>query len=315
MQALIRATVARHVFPTSIVARQSLVAPLRTSTSTSRGFASSPPDDGDNAASVDTAGMPLTWEELRSHLSMASDPKAAASSSSSDKSARAKQLWGRITRSNTPLRQDEWMHPSGVATFWLLRHGDAPRSSELFDPAAPLGGDDGGDGGPNSTVIAAMVQQNNILYGVNTHPAFPVAAAESLVRAAAAKLEPEACTALVALPGLSEWVRAGERWNDPKLVEACGEEAAEAAKAMALNKPRPGHSVLGHGTFKAAEEAWVRLANQYVDESGEDGVMGEMLMYKSALGRGAWRIHHLADTDPEYMVMAGGAMAVFKQEE
>ena len=67
---------------------------------------------------------------------------------------------------------------------------------------------------------------------------------------------------------------------------------------------------MGHGTFKAAEEAWVHLANAYVDQSGD--VLDEMMMYKSALGRGAWSVQHLADTDPEYMVVAGGAMAVFK---
>ena len=47
-----------------------------------------------------------------------------------------------------------------------------------------------------------------------------------------------------------------------------------------------------------------------MDESGE--VLDEMMMYKSALGQGAWSIQHLADTDPEYMEAAGGAMAVFK---
>ena len=65
------------------------------------------------------------------------------------------------------------------------------------------------------------------------------------VEAAAAKLAPEGCTCLVSLPGLSAWVRAGERWNDAELIAACGEEAADAAKAMALNKPRPGHSAGG----------------------------------------------------------------------
>lgn len=60
----------------------------------------------------------------------------------------------------------------------------------------------------------------------------------------------------------------------------------------------------------------MRLANQYVDESGDgrggSGALDEMMMFKSALGRGTWTVKHLADTDPEYMAMAGGAMAVFK---
>jgi hypothetical protein len=47
------------------------------------------------------------------------------------------------------------------------------------------------------------------------------------------------------------------------LIEACGADAAEAAKAIAISQPRPGHSVLGHGTFKAAETAWVSLVELY----------------------------------------------------
>lgn len=258
--------------------------------------------------------MSLTWEELRSHLSLALDASSSVSNKRGGEDARSmkENLWTRIVRSNTPFRQDEWPHPSGVALFWLLRHADAPAydsdessaSKDPFDPAEPLGGD-----GPNSTVIAALVQQKEVIFGASTHPALPITAAGSLVQAAAAKLAPEGCKCLMTLPGLSAWVRARERWNDEELIATCGREAAEAAKAIALNKPRPGHSVLGHGTFKAAEKAWMHLANAYVDESGE--VLDEMMMYKSALGRGSWSIQHLGDTDPEYMVLAGGAMAVF----
>ena len=78
----------------------------------SRGFSSST----DDATSVDTAGMSLSWEELSRILSMASEDNP----SSADASTRA-SLWSRVVKSHTPLRQDEWTHPSGVATFWLLR--------------------------------------------------------------------------------------------------------------------------------------------------------------------------------------------------
>ena len=94
-------------------------------------------------------------------------------------------------------------------------------------------------------------------------------------------------------------------------MAACGEEATEAAQAVALGRPRRGHSVLGHGTFTAAEPAWMMLADQYVDSEAGRPAMAEMMMYKTALGQGAWRMQHLADTDPEYMALAGGAMAVF----
>lgn len=266
----------------------------------------------DEATSVDTARMSLTWEELQSFLSLASDAPSSVSHDREDARTKKENLWARIVRSNTQIRQDEWPHPSGVATFWLLRHADAPdyeadetsSSKDPFDPDEPLGGD-----GPNSTVIAALVQQDNIIFGASVHPALPITAAGSLARAAAAKLAPDRCTCLVSLHGLSAWVRAGERWNDEGLIAAFGREAAEAVRAIAVNEPRPGHAVLGPQTFEAAEEAWTHLANAYVDEGGE--VLDEMMMYKSAVGRGSWSIQHLADTDPDYMVEAGGAMAVF----
>ena len=51
------------------------------------------------------------------------------------------------------------------------------------------------------------------------------------------------------LPGLCEWVRAKPL---EELEQEFGEQAAGAAHAIALGKPRPGHSVLGMGTFRDA---------------------------------------------------------------
>eukprot|EP00740_Mantoniella_antarctica_P023250 CAMPEP_0198678220 /NCGR_PEP_ID=MMETSP1468-20131203/357_1 /TAXON_ID=1461545 /ORGANISM="Mantoniella sp, Strain CCMP1436" /LENGTH=304 /DNA_ID=CAMNT_0044415293 /DNA_START=28 /DNA_END=942 /DNA_ORIENTATION=- len=274
-----------------------------------RGFAS-----GDDATVIDTAGMPLSPEELQSHLMDSIQSSASTDLQLPDKSARA-NMWARILRSGTPLRQDPWPHPSGAATFWLLRHADAPTYTNVaagdvdpFDPAEQMGGE-----GSNATVIAVLVQQTDpfhVLYGASIHPALPTTAATSLVQAAAATIAPERCEALVSLPGLCAWVRDGERWNDAGMLAACGEESAAAARAVALNQPRPGHSVLGPGTFNAAKTAWMFLANQYVDSNDE--LLEEMMMYKTVLGAGTWNIQHLADTDPEYMVLAGGATAIFE---
>lgn len=42
--------------------------------------------------------------------------------------------------------------------------------------------------------------------------------------------------------------------------------------AIALGRPRPGHSVLGRGTFAAAEPAWLALAARYALAEGASAV-------------------------------------------
>ena len=222
----------------------------------------------------------LSWDELRPQL---------ASSNLHDLLSRAS------------LREDEWLHPGGVASFWLLRHADTPDDAITFDPEQPLGE------GPNEDVLACVAQQRNVLYGAKSRSNLPVTVAARLVAAAAAKTERP--IALVPLPDLCRWVRDGERWSDETLVAEHGAEAAEAAQAIALGRPRPGHSVLGQGTFKAAEGAWMYLAREHMEANEE--VMQEMLAFKGAL-RGTFEPVHLADTDPEYMALAGGAMAALR---
>ena len=204
------------------------------------------------------------------------------------------------------LRVDEWPHPSGVATFWLLRHADTdPADAAAFDPGADLGS------GANADVLASIVQQDAILYGMKTRPPLPPSVAARLVRAAAETAaeapEDKKLTALVALPRLCAWARAGERWNDAEVLSKSNGEACEAAEAIALGRPREGHSVLGRGTFAAAEPAWVALAEAHMEEDAD--VLGELMAYKSVLP-GAFRAAHMADGDPEYLAVAGGAMAV-----
>ena len=210
---------------------------------------------------------------------------------------------------SSSLRRDEYLHPSGVATFWLLRHADTDPDAIAFDPACDLGV------GGNADVLAAVAQQDAILYGARSRPGVPLGLASSLVAAAIAKLPrgdaSKSPVALVPLPRMCEWARDGERWSDddPALV-AAGEEAIECAKAIALGKPRPGHSVLGQGTFRAGERAWMRLCEMHMEEDEE--VAREMATFKGAM-RGAFAPAHMADTDPEYIALAGGAMAVLKQ--
>jgi hypothetical protein len=85
---------------------------------------------------------------------------------------------------------------------------------------------------------------------------------------------------------------------------------------VALGKPRPGHSVLGQGTFAAAQPAWETLAERYITEQLELGSGGGSLGDSSELalyiGHGATRVGIAAmqDTSPQGLATAGGAMAV-----
>jgi hypothetical protein len=93
---------------------------------------------------------------------------------------------------------------------------------------------------------------------------------------------------------LSEW-----RAND--------QQTYEAVKAIASGVPRPGHSVVGQGTYRDAEQGWSELAELYV----KDGMVGEGELYESKGGK-LVAIEHLADTTREGLMDSGGAMAKFE---
>ena len=245
---------------------------------------------------------------------------AVAGATAADATRHDQTHWADLL-ARAETRCDEWRHPMAPISFWLLKHKDAPKDV-AFDPSSPLADD---PNGANKDVLAMLIQMKEALYGLRTctrgvtpHHAVP------LIKAAAAKHnegryanEPNA-GALVALPGLCEWVRAGERWGDASVE--CDDVAREAAMAVALGKPRPGHSVLGLGTFTAAEPCWVQLASKY--EAGDGDVSAEKAAYEEALvasgdsgSKWRWRIKHMADGDPEYIADAGGAMLVFNGHE
>ena len=89
----------------------------------------------------------------------------------------------------------------------------------------------------------------------------------------------------------------------------------DAIRAIATGVPRPGHSVVGQGTYRDGEEGWKALAWEYsnlatVPFSASNGVPGleEVSLYKSRDGEVA-KIEHLASVEAEYLKVAGGAMA------
>lgn len=90
----------------------------------------------------------------------------------------------------------------------------------------------------------------------------------------------------------------------------------DAVRAIATGIPRPGHSVVGAGTFRDGKDGWTSLAWEYSNlatvpfNSTSTGVTGleEVSLYKSRDGEVA-SIEHLASVEPEYLKIAGGAMA------
>ena len=151
-------------------------------------------------------------------------------------------------------------------------------------------------------LASVLVTQNNILHSASVHPDLPLSAAKSLVLAVLD--EYEGARALAALPGLCAWVAAME---PAALEDEFGADAAGAAVAIALGRPRPGHSVLGQGTFRAATPAWTALAGRYAESDAAE----ECALYRAAGGvdRG---VQHMANTDAAYIADSGGAMALFE---
>jgi hypothetical protein len=82
--------------------------------------------------------------------------------------------------------------------------------------------------------------------------------------------------------------------------------ALEAVRAIATGIPRPGHAVVGQGTHRDAGEAWSDLAREFIAIAGSD----ECVLYQTAGGQ-LISIELLADTNPDYLASAGGAMARF----
>jgi len=80
--------------------------------------------------------------------------------------------------------------------------------------------------------------------------------------------------------------------------------AYHAIKAMATGIPREGHSVVGQGTFRDGEQGWDALAREFIELKKAE----EVELYVNH-GATLVTIEHLADTKPDYLRSAGGAMA------
>lgn len=126
--------------------------------------------------------------------------------------------------------------------------------------------------------------------------------------------------ALASLDGLCAWVECclANNGKGSKELESIvnqmdgGSEDAkvlfEACKAIATGKPRPGHRVLGAGTYRDGHSLWEKLAQEYAEGGGGPDMMASEVELYRANGMEIVAVEHLADTSAEYLKSAGGAM-------
>ena len=161
---------------------------------------------------------------------------------------------------------------------------------------------------------AALFAHRNILFGARSFLT-GVKVAEvcpPLVQLAVEEAEEygEQPQGMASLKGLCGWVTHALNEDPPSTssttLQTLDPSALEAVRAIATQVPRPGHSVVGQGTYRDGKEAWQELAKEFV----ERGLGDEANLYKRHGGR-LVAIDHLADTSPDYLKSAGGAMARF----
>ena len=174
----------------------------------------------------------------------------------------------------------------GGAKQFSLRHPDVP--------GVPFAG----------VMFMQRPGQIGMMQGTTVHPALPFVSATKLVKhvVAAAEQPPIACAALT---GMCEWVRG---LPESELEADFGAELAEAVAAVAHGRPRPGHSVLGQGTFRDAEPAWLALAARFADEPAAE----EVRVFLAAGFSQDIRLQAMADTSPAGLAQSGGTVALLR---
>jgi hypothetical protein len=162
--------------------------------------------------------------------------------------------------------------------------------------------------------VAGLFAHRNIVFGAYTVDPHAVLAevCQPLLHMALmdASGPGEQAQALATLHGLCQWVQeCMEGKKTSKALHVLKEEnniAYEACRAIAYGVPRPGHSVLGVGTFRDGKDGWDVLAKEFIQLK----LSPECQLYESSgFEAQLVGIDHLADTRPAYVKSAGGAMA------
>jgi len=151
---------------------------------------------------------------------------------------------------------------------------------------------------PDVELAGLTVAPSNVMYELVVHDALPFNTAKNLLTSVLANGSKP--MALAPLHGLCASVAL---IDETKLAAEFGDEAAEAVKAVSIGRPRPGHSVLGQGTFRAAASAWQVLAQRYALSEDE-----EVKLYRNA-GLSDLRIQAFGDMSAQALTRSGGAVA------
>ncbi|GKY98266.1 hypothetical protein MPSEU_000784300 [Mayamaea pseudoterrestris] len=168
------------------------------------------------------------------------------------------------------------------------------------------------------TVLASIHAHRNIIFGARVHQegysmskACQTLLIEAVLDAGSNGEQPQS---MAALHGLCEWVvqQGLEPSNSASstIQSITDNIQLEAVKAIATNTPRPGHSVVGQGTHRDAGDAWEHLAREFVQSKAATDSDDECVLHQRNGGQ-LVEIELLADTKPEYLQSAGGAMARF----
>lgn len=184
--------------------------------------------------------------------------------------------------------------------------------------------DDTGNSDPTIQAVASLRAHRNILFGARLLGSTAQKRALSevcgpLLDAALedAGVEGDQPQAMATLHGLCDWVTEcledDDKNGNPTSSKALQKIKSEynddllayhAIRAMATGIPREGHSVVGQGTFRDGEQGWEALAQEFMEQK----LAEEVELYRSR-GATVVAVEHLADTKPEYLRSAGGAMA------
>ena len=202
----------------------------------------------------------------------------------------------------------------GSSREYLLLPPDVYVPQVLQDPTLPA---------------AALFAHRNILFGARSFHGYDMEdVCLPLVKAAIEEAETiehgQQPQAVANLKGLSDWV--AEFFENDNIIgsqtlarlqqqqkgdgddddgNAAGDLVSlEAVRAIATGIPRPGHSVVGQGTFRDGQKAWEDLAKEYT----RLGLSEETNLYEKH-GGNVVAIEHMADQSPENMKSAGGAIA------
>lgn len=170
------------------------------------------------------------------------------------------------------------------------------------------------DGSSSLPAAAALLAHRNILFGARKGNAVDETTICSLSELCPPLLEiavkdagenGDQPQAIANLTGLSDWVKECLEGNgNSKELSKLDPLILEAVQAIATGIPRKGHSVVGVGTYRDAEQGWKALATEFV----ELNLSEEANLYQMH-GAQLVGIEHLADKNPDYLKSAGGAMA------